>query len=256
MTVTLEDIQKFMSSALEVLVTWQCRLDGWRDRVEDFLGRELPIAGPATWTSGVPISWLRQQFTHCSDGADIQTVTHWAWIPSLVWVRSLPRQQRWHLVFNFSVLHYHHRLNYISTVFHFHFIPISLHSTLCRWQHVLDVPPLLDRLGCGWGVQLGIRGAGFLVPLALQGVPTDFTVGSIGGYVCLLQVWMWFCIPIGRPTVLAPHRWFEVAKPRLGPTVPYFCDQVRVDFARPWRAYVEYGNELNIITTSMVSNLF
>ena len=94
MTVTLEDIQKFMSSALEVLVTWQCRLDGWRDRVEDFLGRELPIAGPATWTSGVPISWLRQQFTHCSDGADIQTVTHWAWIPSLVWVRSLPRQQR------------------------------------------------------------------------------------------------------------------------------------------------------------------
>ena len=79
--------------------------------------------------------------------------------------------------------------------------------------------------------------------------------GSIGGCVYLLQIWMWSRIPVGRPMVLDRRQWFNVADPRLRPTFTYLWDQVTVNYARVARAYVEYGNELDTLTHSMVSNL-
>ena len=83
MTVTLQDVQKILGLKIRGrAVTGQCRSDGWRDRVEGFLGVELPEAGPRTRTSGVPISWLWQHFGHCPADADAQTVSRYcrAWI--------------------------------------------------------------------------------------------------------------------------------------------------------------------------------
>ena len=50
--------------------------------MELFLGRELPPETPGTRSSGVLISWLRQNFGQCPDHADEQTVTYYcrAWI--------------------------------------------------------------------------------------------------------------------------------------------------------------------------------
>ena len=78
---------------------------------------------------------------------------------------------------------------------------------------------------------------------------------SIGGCVYLLQIWMWSRIPVGRPMVLDWRQWFNVADPRLRPTFTYLWDQVTVNYARVARPYMEYGNELDILTHSMVSNL-
>ena len=78
---------------------------------------------------------------------------------------------------------------------------------------------------------------------------------SIGGCVFLLQVWMWFRLPVGRPQTLDPRPWFEVVSHRLRPTAAYLWDQVRTNWARPERAYVEYTNELDTLTPSMVSKI-
>ena len=61
-------------------VTGQCRSEGWRARVEAFLGRELGEQGART--SGVPISWLRTEFAQCPEEADEETVVYYcrAWI--------------------------------------------------------------------------------------------------------------------------------------------------------------------------------
>ena len=50
-----------------------------------FLGRELAPETPSTHTSGVLISWLRQNFGECLDFADEQTITYYckAWIMHL-----------------------------------------------------------------------------------------------------------------------------------------------------------------------------
>ena len=61
------------------LVTGQCRSEGWRARVEAFLGREL--GEQVARTSGVPISWLLEEFVQCPEEADEETVGYYyrAW---------------------------------------------------------------------------------------------------------------------------------------------------------------------------------
>ena len=56
-------------------VTEQCRSEGWRARVEAFLGREVGEQGACT--SGVLISWLRQEFAQCPEEADDETVEYY-----------------------------------------------------------------------------------------------------------------------------------------------------------------------------------
>ena len=56
-------------------VTGQCRSEGWRARVEAFLGRELGEQGART--SGVLISWLWQEFAQCHEEADEEIVGYY-----------------------------------------------------------------------------------------------------------------------------------------------------------------------------------
>ena len=62
------------------LVIGQCRSEGWRARVEAFLGCELGEQGART--SGAPISWLREEFALCPEEADEEIVGYYcsAWI--------------------------------------------------------------------------------------------------------------------------------------------------------------------------------
>ena len=61
-------------------MTRQCRSEGWRARVEAFLGREVGEQGAHTF--GVLISWLRQEFVQCPEEVDEETVGYYcrAWI--------------------------------------------------------------------------------------------------------------------------------------------------------------------------------
>jgi hypothetical protein len=81
MTVTLQDCQKMLGLRIRGrAVTGQCRSEGWRARMEAFLGREVGEQGERT--SGVLLSWLRAELAQCPPGADEQTVQYYcrAWI--------------------------------------------------------------------------------------------------------------------------------------------------------------------------------
>ncbi|XP_066322387.1 uncharacterized protein [Miscanthus floridulus] len=81
MTVMLQDCQKMLGLRIHGnAVMGQYRLEGWRARVEAFLGREVGDQGART--SGVLISWLRQEFAQCPEEADEETVGYYcrAWI--------------------------------------------------------------------------------------------------------------------------------------------------------------------------------
>ena len=56
-------------------VIGQCRSEGWRVRVEAFLGREVGEQGART--SRVLISWLRQEFAQCPKEADEEIVGYY-----------------------------------------------------------------------------------------------------------------------------------------------------------------------------------
>jgi len=62
------------------VVTRQCRSEGWRARVEAFLGREVGEQG--AHTSRVLISWLWQEFAQCPAQAYEETIGYYcrAWI--------------------------------------------------------------------------------------------------------------------------------------------------------------------------------
>jgi hypothetical protein len=69
MTVTLQDCQKMLGLRIRGrAVTGQCRSEGWRARVDAFLGREVGEQGERT--SGVLLSWLRVEFAQCPPGAN------------------------------------------------------------------------------------------------------------------------------------------------------------------------------------------
>ena len=65
--------------------------------VEFFLGRELPPETPGTRSSGVLISWLRQNFGQCPDHADsyllLQGMDH-----ASFWLCYVPRRDGRHHV--------------------------------------------------------------------------------------------------------------------------------------------------------------
>jgi hypothetical protein len=81
MTVTLEDCQKMLGLRIRGrAVTRHIRSDGWIDRVEAFIGREVGEQGART--SGVLLSWLWTEFAQCPPEANDQTVQYYckAWI--------------------------------------------------------------------------------------------------------------------------------------------------------------------------------
>jgi hypothetical protein len=73
MTVTLQNCQKMLGLRIRGrAVIGQCRSEGWRARVEAFLG--CPVGEQGERTSGVLLSWFRAEFAQCPPGIDEQTV--------------------------------------------------------------------------------------------------------------------------------------------------------------------------------------
>ncbi|XP_021311829.1 serine/threonine-protein phosphatase 7 long form homolog [Sorghum bicolor] len=78
MTVTLQDTQKILGLSVRGRpVIGHCRPDGWRVRVEAFLGRPLPPEAPTQRTTGVPIAWLRQSFGDTASWMYLPCLTDW-----------------------------------------------------------------------------------------------------------------------------------------------------------------------------------
>ena len=77
---------------------------------------------------------------------------------------------------------------------------------------------------------------------------------TLGGCVFLLQVWMWTRIPVGHPRVFQAQPWHPQGVDDLGPTVAYLWDSVSVPFTTTERAYVDFSNELDTLSPTMVRN--
>uniref|UniRef100_K4ALW7 Uncharacterized protein n=1 Tax=Setaria italica TaxID=4555 RepID=K4ALW7_SETIT len=71
---------------------------------------------------------------------------------------------------------------------------------------------------------------------------------SVGGCVYLLQLWMWARLPVGRPEAMGRRLWFLGQTPRRQPMWAYLWDQVKVGHTRLERAYLDYINELDMLT--------
>nr|XP_015646069.1 serine/threonine-protein phosphatase 7 long form homolog [Oryza sativa Japonica Group] len=78
LTVTLEDVAMILGLPIRgQAVTGDTASGNWRERVEEYLGLEPPVAPDGqrqTKTSGVPLSWLRANFGQCPAEADEATV--------------------------------------------------------------------------------------------------------------------------------------------------------------------------------------
>jgi hypothetical protein len=119
----------------------------------------------------------------------------------------------------------------------------------------MDVHPMSNQLGYSWTLQLGLRCAFFLYQQLCEACRRTSSSSSIGGCIYLLQIWMWFRIPVGRPRVFQPRTWpwIIVENGRLRPTYAYIWDQVAAPFARAKRAYMEFVNEFDTLLASSVS---
>jgi hypothetical protein len=219
-TVTLQDTQKFLGVRISGRpVTGKCNAAGWRERVQLFLGRELPPETPSTRTSGVLITWLRDNFGQCPVPADEQTVTYYcrAWI-----------------------------LHLFGCVL----FPDGTGDTT-SWMYV---PCLTDWHTAG-GYSWGSAVLGFLYRQLCEASRRTSPNATLGGCVYLLQLWMWTRLPVGRPIRKEPRDWFDVPGLRHRPTYAYLWDQVKGPFARSKRAYIDFANELDALTPGLVSYL-
>jgi hypothetical protein len=179
MTVTLEDCQRIFGLAVSGrAVIGLCRSDGWRDRVQAFLGRELHPTEEGSRTSGVLISWLREAFGHCPEDANLETVGFFcrAWILHL-----------------FGCILFPDATSDAASWMYIHF--------LTNW----------DQAGqYSWGSTV----LSFLYCQLCEACRRTSPTSSIGGCTFLLQLWMWSRLPVGRPQVLPRRPWFPNVDPR------------------------------------------
>jgi hypothetical protein len=218
MTVTLQDTQKFLGVSIRGrAVIGHCRSDGWRDRVEAFLGRPLPPEATGRRTTGVSIPWLRQNFAQCPANANQETVTYYcrAWVMHLFGCVLFP----------------------------------DATGDTASWMYL----PCLTDWDTAGGYSWASGVLAFLYRHLCEACRRSAPNACIGGCVYLLQLWMWSRLPVGRPAVEPPREWFVVGNPRHRPTVAHLWDQAKVPFCRTARAYVQYANELDTLTHSMVS---
>jgi len=220
MTVTLQDSQKFLGLSVRGCpVIGHCRSDGWRDKVEAFLGRPLAPEASAYRTTGVPITWLRQSFGNCPAHADQERVAYYcrAWILHLFGCVLFPDRTG-------------------DTASWMYLPYLTDWDTTCTYNWASGVLAYLYRSLC-------------------EACHRTAQSSSVGGCVYLLQLWMWSRLLVGRPIVDAPREWFVVGNPRHRPMFAHLWDQAKVPFSRTSRAYVQYANELDTLRPSMVSKM-
>jgi hypothetical protein len=165
----------------------QCDSEVWRARVEAFLSRELPAEG-VDRTAGVRITWLRQTFGVCPANVDADTVQFYyrAWILHMFGCVLFP----------------------------------DATGDCVSWMYI---PCLID-----WDTTRHYSWASavlsFLYRQLCEACRRTSSSLSIGGCVYLLQIWMWFRIPVGRPHVFQPRPWNIVGNDHLRPTYAYVWD--------------------------------
>jgi hypothetical protein len=220
MTVTLQDCQMMLGLSIHGHpVTGPCKSDGWRARLEAFLGREVPdVEGGRT--SGVKLQWLREAFGECPEDADAETVGFYcrAWI-----------------------------LHLFGTVL----FPDAT-GEVASWMYVHCLTDWHQAGNYSWGSAV----LAFLYRQLCEACRRTSSSPNLGGCVYLLQLWMWSRIPVGRPQVMDRREWFLACGPRRRPTVAYIWDQVEVPHTRMSRAYKDYTNELDNLQASSVSNVY
>jgi hypothetical protein len=147
MTVTLQNYQKMLGLRIRGrAVTEQCRLEGWRARVEAFLWREVGEQGGAHfWCSNLLAPGRVRTVSSRGRRPDSSVLLHGV-DPTLVWLCSLPWRNGGH--------------------------------------YVVDVDPLPHWLGLGGSLQLGLCSVSFPLPPTLRGMSAVFTV-SLTWWVCV-----------------------------------------------------------------------
>lgn len=171
----LKDAQKFIGLRIYGLpVIGKCSNDGWREKMEEFLGRPLPPENRTEHSNGVKLSWLREQFGRCPENADDDTVN------------------------------YHCRA-WVLHLFGCVLFPDATGDT-ASWMFL---PCLTDWQTAG-GYSWASAVLGFLYRQLCEGCRRTSRSATIGGCVYLLQLWMWSYLPVGRPTAQVRPEWFDV----------------------------------------------
>ena len=147
------------------IVTRPCRLEGWRARVEAFLGHKVGEQGVRT--SGVLISWLLQEFTQCPEKANDETVGYYCRV---------------------SILHLFTYILFANAM-----------GDTASWMCIHCLTDWDQAGQYSWGSAV----LAFLYRQLCEACRRTSSSTSLGGCVYLLQLWMWAHLPIGRPEVRA-----------------------------------------------------
>ena len=117
----------------------------------------------------------------------------------------------------------------------------------------MDVHTLTSRWDDAGGYSWGSAVLGFMYHQLCEACRRHAPTSTISGCIFLLQLWMWSRLPVGRPRVFQPHPWSPVGVDELGPMVAYLWDHVSSPYATTQCAYVDYSNELDVLSPSTVS---
>jgi hypothetical protein len=196
---------------------WLLRVGWLEGQSSAILGRDLPADEGADRTAGVQISWLRQSFGVCPQYADEDTVQHYcrAWILHLFGCVLFP----------------------------------DATGDCTSWMHISCLTDWDTTGQFSWGSAV----LSFLYCQLCEACRWTSSSSSVGGCVYLLQLWMWFRIPVGRPQVFPPRPWFHGVPPRRRPTYAYIWDQVAIPYGRAKQTYLDYVNELDTLSATSVS---
>ncbi|CAN6247071.1 unnamed protein product [Urochloa humidicola] len=221
MTVTLQDVAMLLGLPIRGrAMIGPAVSEGWRGRVEAFLGAAPPApAGEGAGrgcVSGILLRWLRNTFGTCPADADEQTVT------------------------------YHCRA-WVLHMFGAVLFPDGTGDS-ASWMYIHCLMDWGDAGTFSWGSAV----LAFLYRQLCEACRRRAARSTMAGCTYLLQLWMWSRIPVGQPEVLPRRIWNPPGVAELAPTVAYLWDVTFAPYAITERAYLEYSNELDALSPSSV----
>ncbi|XP_066160041.1 uncharacterized protein [Oryza sativa Japonica Group] len=215
LTVTLEDVAMILGLPIRgQAVTGDTASGNWRERVEEYLGLEPPVAPDGqrqTKTSGVPLSWLRANFGQCPAEADEATVQRYC-------------------------------RAYVLYIFGSILFPDS-GGDMASWMWL----PLLADWDEAGTFSWGSAALAWLYRQLCDACRRQGGDANLAGCVWLLQVWMWMMLPVGRPMWRTHQAWPHQDADRR-PTVAHLWESVPSPVVgRRNLAYYHYTNEMDYL---------
>nr|ABA93972.1 transposon protein, putative, Mutator sub-class [Oryza sativa Japonica Group] len=215
LTVTLEDVAMILGLPIRgQAVTGDTASGNWRERVEEYLGLEPPVAPDGqrqTKTSGVPSSWLRANFGQCPAEADEATVQRYC-------------------------------RAYVLYIFGSILFPDS-GGDMASWMWL----PLLADWDEAGTFSWGSAALAWLYRQLCDACRRQGGDANLAGCVWLLQVWMWMRLPVGRPMWRTHQAWPHQDADRR-PTVAHLWESVPSPVVgRRNLAYYHYTNEMDYL---------